>query len=110
MARKTLFGFTRKRIFDSLLLRFTGFHVKQQTAPSEAITFHYFGNLRIEIGSNKDRDELYILTWRSDDKPGTSNLGNYRNRWQINDRITEIFAGFDAVNGKPQILNTRRPK
>lgn len=95
--KKTLFGFTRKRIFDSLLIRFTGFTVSQNACPGNVLTFRYCGNINIEIEDTPDRDGLILTLYTSGkaglDKP--KELKWFDNRSDINAWIAETFAGYD---------------
>ena len=96
--KKTLFGFTRKRIFDSLLIRFTGFTVTQNGAPGDILGFRYSQNLNIVIQNMPQSHGGVILSRFTSGKAGNGkekDVKVFDNRSDINAWIVETFAGYD---------------
>ncbi len=88
--RKSLFSYTRKRVYDQLLLQTLGFCVKQNVTRSDSITFEFSGNRRLNI--RDFGDGVVISHWFTfaREKQETE---HYSDRRTINARIAEIIGG-----------------
>lgn len=95
--KRSLFSFTRKRVFDSLCQRFTGFKINQDKPSSDIISFAYFGNERLTIVGGK------TVVLRSYKAPFDleNNVRKYtcQTQAEVNKALVAIFAGIDAVCG-----------
>lgn len=95
MARKTLFGYTRKKIFDGLLLRFTGFEVRQDQAPSTELRFKYFGDWFLSVAATLDG--AVILSKYAPNNPRIQKQSaTCSTRSEIDAFLFKAFSGFDA--------------
>lgn len=96
--KKTLFSFTRKRVFDMLSACFTGFRVSDiDNKPGESsITFRFFGNDKLRIQESKD--SVFLIPYRPYDRTMTRN--SFTTRAEINKYLAGIFSGFNAIQNR----------
>lgn len=87
MARKTLFAYTRKRVYDQLLLRYTVFCVKQENKHLDSVTFEYDS---VFLGIVHYYPDVQIATWLSDDDAGI--VHTCKTRLEINRLLDDILA------------------